>query len=53
MVVEGKRDAFFGSDGFNDVPFNDTPDVSKINRNEMAHEAILRYTSAYPGNFYP
>jgi hypothetical protein len=49
LVVEAKSDNFFGEDGFNDVKFEHTPDVSKIKRDEMAHQAILKYTSEYPG----
>ena len=49
LVVETTNDGFHGSDGFNDAEFSHTPDVGKIKRNEMAHQAILRYTNEYPG----
>ena len=50
--MEAKSDNFFGGDGFNDVKFEHTPDINKIKRDEMAHQAILRYTSEYPGNVF-
>ena len=49
LVVETTNDGFHGSDGFNDAIFSHYPDVGKIKRNEMAHQAILRYTNEYPG----
>ena len=49
LIVEAMSDGFYGSDGFNDVRFTTYPDIGKINRNEMAHEAILRYTHEFPG----
>ena len=49
LVVETTNDGFHGSDGFNDAEFSHYPDVGKIKRNEMAHQAILRYTNEYPG----
>ena len=49
LVVEAISDGFYGSDGFNDVKFSSNPGVGKIKRNEMAHEAILRYTHEFPG----
>ena len=49
LVVQTTNDGFHGSDGFNDANFNECPDLSKIKRQEMAHQAILRYTYEYPG----
>ena len=49
LVVEAKSDGFYGSDGFNDVKFSTNPDVGKIKRSEVAHEAILRFTHKFPG----
>ena len=49
LVVDTTNDGFHGSDGFNDAKFLNEPDVGKIKRNEMAHQAILRYTHEYPG----
>ena len=49
LIAEAMSDGFYGRDGFNDVEFSTNPDVGKIKRNEMAHEAILRYTNEFPG----
>ena len=38
-----------GTDGFNDLIFPTSPDLSKIDRNEAAHQAICRYVNEYPG----
>ena len=48
-MVQTTPDGFHGSDGFNDAKFNESPDLSQIKRQEMAHQAILRYTHEYPG----
>ena len=48
-MVQTTNDGFHGSDGFNDAKFNESPDLSQIKRQEMAHQAILRYTYEYPG----
>ena len=50
LVVETTSDGFHGSDGFNDAKFSHEPDIRKIKQNEMAHQAILRYTHEYPGS---
>ncbi len=50
--MEAKSDGFFGGDGFNDVKFDHKPNVGKIKKDETAHEAILRYTSEYPGKSF-
>ena len=50
-MVETTGDKFHGDDGFNNVKFSHTPDVNKINRKEGAHQAVLRYTREYPGNY--
>ena len=47
--METSGDGFHGDDGFNNVKFSHSPDVNKINRNERAHQAVLRYTREYPG----
>ena len=38
-----------GADGFNDLIFPTNPDLSKINRDEAAHQSIWRYVHEYPG----
>ena len=49
LVVNRENDGFHGTDGFNDVKFSHIPDLNKIKRNEIAHQAILRYSNDYPG----
>ena len=49
LVVENINDGFHGSYGFNDAVFEDTPDMDKIQRNETAHQAIIRLAKEYPG----
>ena len=48
LVVENTNDGFHGTDGFNDAVFEHTPDMDKIKRNEMAHQAIIRLAKEYP-----
>ena len=50
-MVETTGDGFHGDDGFNNVKFSHTPNVNQMNRKEGAHQAVLRYTREYPGNY--
>ena len=48
VVPDESNENYHGVDGFNDVEFDDEPDVRRV-KNEMAASAISRLVKQFPG----